>query len=223
MIHDTVNRGRPTPTVVWLVSEVWRAPVTEDTPRVISAALAVPQLTHRRLHAVLECRAFNFNGSLPAFATATLNVNSVLPRPQQDHLRHGASRADQGHLRGGGQPEPRHLQVNLQQHLGAPAHPFLRRHLTGPRVGGQLYAPESHLDYGTLLSRAFNSIGEQSVPCAFAIIPAGHPDPPKNCFIANQTTETIEVECVAGFDGGLQQTFYIEAESERKAGCKVRL
>ena len=35
------------------------------------------------------------------------------------------------------------------------------------------YAPKSHLDYGTLLCWAYNEIGEQSVPCAFAIIAAG--------------------------------------------------
>lgn len=50
---------------------------------------------------------------------------------------------------------------------------FLPLFPVGPRVGGQLYAPESHLDYGTLLCRAFNSIGEQSVLRAFTIIPAG--------------------------------------------------
>ncbi|XP_042863217.1 uncharacterized protein LOC122247738 [Penaeus japonicus] len=36
------------------------------------------------------------------------------------------------------------------------------------------------------------------------------PDPPKNCSIANRTTDTIEVECTAGFDGGLPQTFFME-------------
>ncbi|KAK7074662.1 hypothetical protein SK128_011972 [Halocaridina rubra] len=72
------------------------------------------------------------------------------------------------------------------------------------------YAPKSHLDYGTLLCWAFNDIGEQMIPCAFAIIPAGPPDPPKNCTIINQTTDTIEVQCSAGFDGGLTQVFYME-------------
>ncbi|XP_069979290.1 nephrin-like isoform X2 [Penaeus vannamei] len=72
------------------------------------------------------------------------------------------------------------------------------------------YAPKSHLDYGTLLCWALNDIGAQAVPCAFAIIPAGPPDKPKNCSIANQTTDTIEVECAPGFDGGLPQTFFME-------------
>ncbi|KAG0711052.1 hypothetical protein GWK47_021504 [Chionoecetes opilio] len=38
----------------------------------------------------------------------------------------------------------------------------------------------------------------------------GPPDPPKNCTIANRTTDTIWVDCVAGFDGGLPQTFFME-------------
>ena len=38
----------------------------------------------------------------------------------------------------------------------------------------------------------------------------GPPDPPKNCTLVNHTTESVEVECTAGFDGGLPVTFYME-------------
>ncbi|XP_071524793.1 uncharacterized protein [Panulirus ornatus] len=95
---------------------------------------------------------------------------------------------------------------NTSEHLPIPASAVTSQDF----LSVASYAPKSHLDYGTLLCWAFNSIGEQSVPCAFAIIAAGPPDPPRNCSIANQTTDTIEVECVAGFDGGLPQTFYME-------------
>ncbi|XP_042228072.1 uncharacterized protein LOC121870347 isoform X2 [Homarus americanus] len=95
---------------------------------------------------------------------------------------------------------------NTSEHLPIPASAVTSQDF----LSVASYAPKSHLDYGTLLCWAFNDIGEQSVPCAFAIIAAGPPDPPKNCSIANQTTDTIEVECVAGFDGGLPQTFYME-------------
>lgn len=95
---------------------------------------------------------------------------------------------------------------NTSEHLPIPASAVTSQDF----LSVASYAPKSHLDYGTLLCWAFNEIGEQSVPCAFAIIAAGPPDPPKNCSIANQTTDTIEVECVAAFDGGLPQTFYME-------------
>ncbi|KAK8402382.1 hypothetical protein O3P69_000656 [Scylla paramamosain] len=95
---------------------------------------------------------------------------------------------------------------NTSEHLPIPASAVTSQDF----VSVASYAPKSHLDYGTLLCWAFNSIGEQSVPCAFAIIAAGPPDPPKNCTIANRTTDTIWVDCTAGFDGGLPQTFYME-------------
>ncbi|KAK4319174.1 hypothetical protein Pmani_009862, partial [Petrolisthes manimaculis] len=95
---------------------------------------------------------------------------------------------------------------NTSEHLPIPASAVTSQDF----MSVASYAPKSHLDYGTLLCWAFNDIGEQSTPCAFAIIAAGPPDPPKNCSIANRTSDTIWVECVAGFDGGLPQTFYIE-------------
>ncbi|XP_045133861.1 nephrin-like isoform X2 [Portunus trituberculatus] len=404
-----VTGGRPTPTVMWFVNEeAWQAPVTQEAPGVISATLTLPQLTRRHLHAVFECRAFNFNGSMPATATATLDMNfrplNVTILTTQDYLsagteyelvcqswgsrpsaiiswwkggttalkdalmttspdsnvttsilkyraemtdsgKHLTCRAINQHILQSAREDSLRLNVyykpvvtlqmgnnlnpdNIKEgddvyfechinanpvvrhvswlHNGDPVEhrgskgvliqnqtlvlqglskdaaglytckatnsegegtsqpvdlsvkykPYCRRHSKnvygtalhepasvtceveaspGPvtfrwtfnntsehlpipasavtskeLVSVASYAPKSHLDYGTLLCWAFNSIGEQAVPCAFAIIPAGHPDPPKNCSIANQTTETIEVECVAGFDGGLPQTFYME-------------
>jgi hypothetical protein len=38
----------------------------------------------------------------------------------------------------------------------------------------------------------------------------GRPFPLTNCSIANQTAETLSVECVEGFDGGLPQYFMVE-------------
>ena len=39
---------------------------------------------------------------------------------------------------------------------------------------------------------------------------SGPPDPPANCSVVNQTTDSLEVECLAGFDGGLEQHFQLE-------------
>ncbi|XP_068208272.1 protein turtle homolog B-like isoform X2 [Palaemon carinicauda] len=95
---------------------------------------------------------------------------------------------------------------NTSEHLPIPASAVTSQDFTSIAS----YAPKSQLDYGTLLCWAFNNIGEQANPCAFTIIAAGPPDPPKNCTIANQTTDAIEVTCIAGFDGGLIQIFYME-------------
>lgn len=39
---------------------------------------------------------------------------------------------------------------------------------------------------------------------------AGKPEAPYNCTLTNQTTESLSVECTAGFDGGQPQHFLLE-------------
>ncbi|XP_071530540.1 nephrin-like isoform X2 [Panulirus ornatus] len=73
------------------------------------------------------------------------------------------------------------------------------------------YTASMEQDYGTLLCWASNKIGIQKEPCVIHLIPAGPPDPPRNCSIANQTSEALVVECSPGFDGGLPQHFVMEA------------
>nr|XP_053643308.1 hemicentin-1-like [Cherax quadricarinatus] len=42
------------------------------------------------------------------------------------------------------------------------------------------------------------------------VFPAGKPDPVHNCSTYNLSVEMVNVRCVAGFDGGLPQTFMLE-------------
>ncbi|XP_050508870.1 uncharacterized protein LOC114343069 [Diabrotica virgifera virgifera] len=72
------------------------------------------------------------------------------------------------------------------------------------------YKPVSELDYGTLLCWGKNEIGMQKEPCVFYINPAGKPDALSNCSIVNQTSDSLNVECIKGFDGGLEQEFIME-------------
>ena len=41
---------------------------------------------------------------------------------------------------------------------------------------------------------------------------SGRPDAPHNCSIFNQTSDSLHVECVESFDGGLPQKFTVEVE-----------
>ncbi|XP_059607786.1 nephrin-like [Phlebotomus argentipes] len=75
------------------------------------------------------------------------------------------------------------------------------------------YLPRTEHDYGTLLCWGSNEIGAQTDPCIFHIIPAGPPDPPSNCTVLNITYDMIQVECIEGFNGGLQQSFFAEVYS----------
>ncbi|KAF5299118.1 hypothetical protein FQR65_LT09476 [Abscondita terminalis] len=72
------------------------------------------------------------------------------------------------------------------------------------------YTPMTERDYGTLLCKGTNKIGQQRDACVFYINPAGKPDPLSNCTVINQTMDSIQVECVEGFNGGLQQMFILE-------------
>ncbi|XP_050466117.1 nephrin-like isoform X4 [Cataglyphis hispanica] len=77
-----------------------------------------------------------------------------------------------------------------------------------------LYEPINELDYGTLLCWGSNDQGSQLEPCVFHIVPAGRPDTPHNCSLLNQTTDSIYVECIEGFDGGLPQKFTMQVNRE---------
>ncbi|CAG9563436.1 unnamed protein product [Danaus chrysippus] len=73
------------------------------------------------------------------------------------------------------------------------------------------YMPTSDMDYGSLVCRATNLAGQQIEPCRYTLLPAVKPDPPANCSTLNLTDDSVEVKCVAGYDGGLQTTFFVEA------------
>ncbi|CAO1433884.1 unnamed protein product [Diamesa serratosioi] len=72
------------------------------------------------------------------------------------------------------------------------------------------YTPTSDLDYGTISCWGRNAIGVQKSPCVFQIVAAGRPFPLQNCTVTNQSIDTIHVECLDGFDGGLPQMFLLE-------------
>lgn len=79
------------------------------------------------------------------------------------------------------------------------------------------YVARTELDYGTLLCWGSNAHGRQKKPCVYKVVPAGPPDPPENCSLTNNTTETLRVRCSPGYDGGLTQKFVIEAyEADNK-------
>ncbi|XP_029346856.1 hemicentin-1 [Acyrthosiphon pisum] len=63
------------------------------------------------------------------------------------------------------------------------------------------------LDFGTLLCWATNSLATQSQPCVYHIVPAGRPDPPRNCLPVNVTSTRFTIRCEPGYGGGLPQNF----------------
>ncbi|XP_065086587.1 hemicentin-1-like [Ochlerotatus camptorhynchus] len=72
------------------------------------------------------------------------------------------------------------------------------------------YTPTSDLDYGTISCWGRNAIGEQKTPCVFQVVAAGRPFALQNCTISNQSSDSLHIECIEGFDGGLPQMFLLE-------------
>ncbi|XP_076039411.1 uncharacterized protein LOC143024488 [Oratosquilla oratoria] len=76
------------------------------------------------------------------------------------------------------------------------------------------FTPMTRFDFGSLLCWSVSDVGMQRQPCVFHVLPATAPDPVTNCSVwQNSTSEwdlVVEVECEAGWDGGLNQTFSLE-------------
>ncbi|XP_054746887.1 uncharacterized protein LOC129252242 [Anastrepha obliqua] len=85
-----------------------------------------------------------------------------------------------------------------------------RLHSTETGMSRLNYTPATDLDYGTISCWGRNSIGMQKTPCVFQIVAAGRPFPLQNCTVSNQSADSIQVDCVEGFDGGLPQGFILE-------------
>ncbi|XP_030370530.1 protein turtle homolog A [Scaptodrosophila lebanonensis] len=85
-----------------------------------------------------------------------------------------------------------------------------RLHSTETGMSRLNYTPSTDLDYGTISCWGKNSIGLQKSPCVFQIVAAGRPFPLQNCTVTNQSVDSLQVECIEGFDGGLPQSFMLE-------------
>ncbi|KFB36840.1 AGAP008320-PA-like protein [Anopheles sinensis] len=82
------------------------------------------------------------------------------------------------------------------------------------------YTPTSEQDYGTLSCWGTNEIGTMAEPCIFHLIAAGLPTSVINCSWRN-STNSFEVTCHQGYDGGLKQSFVLEMISSRFPGHSI--
>nr|XP_015925746.2 hemicentin-1 isoform X2 [Parasteatoda tepidariorum] len=85
------------------------------------------------------------------------------------------------------------------------------------------YMPKSTTDYGSVLCWGRNSVGDQKEPCFFRIIPAGPPDPVRNCVVVNQSKSWLQIECEAGHGNGLEQSFHLDVYNSEINHLEVNL
>ncbi|XP_076335558.1 protein turtle-like [Tachypleus tridentatus] len=73
------------------------------------------------------------------------------------------------------------------------------------------YIPRDENDFGFLTCKAQNMVGVQKEACIFTLLSVRAPEQVHNCTISNYSSDTLNVECRPGDDGGLEQRFYLEA------------
>ncbi|CAH4035815.1 unnamed protein product [Pieris brassicae] len=72
------------------------------------------------------------------------------------------------------------------------------------------YRVNGSSEYGSVQCAGTNSVGRQTEPCMFHILPADRPSAVQSCDISNVTHECFLIECNPGYDGGLAQEFMLQ-------------
>ena len=75
------------------------------------------------------------------------------------------------------------------------------------------YHPKSRQDFGSLSCSSVNEIGAQRKACIFNVYSASPPDPVRDCIVTSDSYDAAVISCLPGFDGGLKQSFVMEAYS----------
>ncbi|XP_074600262.1 protein turtle homolog B-like isoform X2 [Brevipalpus obovatus] len=72
------------------------------------------------------------------------------------------------------------------------------------------YMARSRYGFGIMSCSASNEIGPSIDNCNFSINPAGPPEKVSNCITTNHSMTSIHIECLAGDQNGLKQSFHLE-------------
>ncbi|KAG4069528.1 hypothetical protein HA402_006894, partial [Bradysia odoriphaga] len=104
---------------------------------------------------------------------------------------------------------------NTAEMIDMPSTEFVKQSLRASKL---TYTPTKEMDFGTIMCWADNVVGQQKEPCVFHLIAAGKPDSPYNCSLVNQTSDSLEVDCTEGFDGGGQGQIFIMETFDQHTG-----
>ncbi|XP_050561396.1 synaptogenesis protein syg-2 isoform X1 [Spodoptera frugiperda] len=118
-------------------------------------------------------------------------------------------------------PPPKNFQWTLNNSMGTSEIEPEKYILNGVGKSVLFYTPSSEKDYGSLACRATNLAGQQVEPCRYSLLPAVRPDPLANCSAVNLTDDSAEIRCVAGYDGGLLTSYYVEVWESKNLVANV--
>ncbi|XP_002092571.3 uncharacterized protein LOC6531784 [Drosophila yakuba] len=142
------------------------------------------------------------------------------PQQQQQQLQHqqmpsGSSSGD-SHSPSGGvlqlAERKRLVALHKQHHRGGVATPPTTT-AAPPLNNVYSYHVESYESFGAISCVASSPMGH-SAPCWYHIQPADLPEPVKNCTAFNATANSLQIQCIPGYDGGIPQHFHAQIYDE---------
>ncbi|XP_043644831.1 uncharacterized protein LOC122614334 isoform X2 [Drosophila teissieri] len=134
---------------------------------------------------------------------------------QQQQMPSGGSSGD-SHSPSGGvlqlAERKRLVALHKQHHRGGMATPPTTT-AAPPLNNVYSYHVESYESFGAISCVASSPMGH-SAPCWYHIQPADLPEPVKNCTAFNATANSLQIQCIPGYDGGIPQHFHAQIYDE---------
>ncbi|XP_026480389.1 uncharacterized protein LOC113386844, partial [Ctenocephalides felis] len=192
---------------------------------IISNLSLVLQGVSRTTAGNYTCVGFNAEGDAPSKPFQLNVLFAPTCRPNQPRV-HGVAKQERARVRCSVEANPPQVTFRWTFNNSAESIEVAAAHVARARsedTSVVTYTPVTELDYGTLLCWATNSIGSQRVPCVYHIIAAGRPDQVHNCTVTNVSLTSLTVRCSAGFDGGLPQSFLLEARDSGTLTTRANL
>ncbi|KAH8402069.1 hypothetical protein KR009_009546, partial [Drosophila setifemur] len=150
------------------------------------------------------------------------------PQQQQQQIQSGGSNGDGHHpssssssssaasASGGGMQlgeRKRLASLHKQQHHRGPLPTPPTTTSAPPLNNVYSYHVESYESFGAISCVASSPMGH-SQPCWYHIQPADLPEPVKNCTAFNATANSLQIQCIPGYDGGIPQHFHAQVYDE---------
>ncbi|XP_071034617.1 kin of IRRE-like protein 1 isoform X2 [Parasteatoda tepidariorum] len=204
--------ANPWVTDIGFLSEDGRMVNDPDTGIIIDNNTLIIKSVQRKHAGNYQCHGMNSEGTgLSEKVNLKVNYSPICRAGQK--IVYGVAKEEPAKIECSVDAEPSEVSFRWNFNNSVEQHDILSFTSSGP-TSIATYIPRSLKDFGKLYCWAKNKVGDQQVPCIFNVIPAGPPDQVRNCSVTNYTADSLRIECEEGYDGGLQQKFYLEVYNE---------